>query len=156
MSSLGKLELKLPPVVVVLLVGLMMAGSARIAPNLAFAVPSRRAVAIGLAVVGTVIALAGVVSFRRARTTVDPRYPQRVSALVTSGIYRFTRNPMYLGMLVTLAGWAVELGHVLPFLFLPLFVAVLNRLQIQPEERVLVARFGPEFAEYSARVRRWI
>ena len=82
--------------------------------------------------------------------------PQKASALVTSGVYRITRNPMYLGMLLVLAGWAVWLGNAAALIGLPLFVGVLNLLQIAPEERVLRGRFGDAFTRYAARVRRWI
>ena len=112
--------------------------------------------ALGLALAGSVIALAGLVEFRRARTTFNPLDPARASALVTTGIYRVTRNPMYLGMLLVLLGWAVWLGNAAAFVGLPLFVAVLNLLQIAPEERVLRERFGDAFTRYAARVRRWI
>ena len=112
--------------------------------------------ALALAALGGGVALAGVLAFRRARTTVNPLAPQRASALVTSGIYRVTRNPMYLGMLIVLAGWAVWLGNAAAWLGLPLSVALLTVLQIRPEERILAERFGEDFKRYAARVRRWI
>ena len=156
MSTLDKMELKVPPVVVGLIVAILMWFSAQALPRFASVRLHQPRIAIGFVVVGLLIAIFGVVSFRRARTTVDPRYPQNVSALVTSGIYRATRNPMYLGMLWALAGWAFSLGHLFPFFFLPLFIAILNRLQIIPEERVLQGRFGPAFASYCTQARRWI
>lgn len=116
--------------------------------------PSWVAAVFGLA--GLASALAGWLAFRRARTTVNPLSPARASTLVVRGIYRHTRNPMYLGMLLVLAGWGVWLGNVLALLLLPLFVLTLNRLQIEPEERALRARFGEAFTQYAARVRRWI
>ncbi|HMN56588.1 MAG TPA: isoprenylcysteine carboxylmethyltransferase family protein [Ottowia sp.] len=112
--------------------------------------------ALALAAVGGTLALAGVAAFRRARTTVNPMAPERARALVTGGVYRFTRNPMYLGMLWVLAGWAVWLGNAAAWLGLPLSMALLTGLQIAPEERVLRARFGAEFERYAARVRRWL
>ncbi len=112
--------------------------------------------ALALAALGGGVALAGVLAFRRARTTVNPLAPQRASALVTSGIYRVTRNPMYLGMLIVLAGWAVWLGNAAAWLGLPLSVALLTVLQIRPEERILAERFGADLKRYAARVRRWI
>lgn len=112
--------------------------------------------ALTLAALGGGVALAGVLAFRRARTTVNPLAPQRASALVTGGIYRVTRNPMYLGMLIVLAGWAVWLGNAAAWLGLPLSVALLTVLQIRPEERILAERFGEDFKRYAARVRRWI
>ena len=112
--------------------------------------------AIGLALAGGLIALAGVWEFRRARTTVNPLAPQRASALVQTGVFGITRNPMYLGMLMVLIGWAAYLGNAASLAVLPLFVGVLNTLQIQPEERILRERFGEHFTRYAARVRRWV
>jgi protein-S-isoprenylcysteine O-methyltransferase Ste14 len=114
------------------------------------------AVAIGLALAGVLIALAGVREFARAGTTVNPLAPARASRLVSSGIFGHTRNPMYLGMLLVLAGWGVWLGNATAWLALPLLVAILNVLQIGPEERALRLRFGAEFERYAARVRRWV
>ena len=112
--------------------------------------------ALGLALAGGVIALAGLVEFRRARTTFNPLTPDRASALVTTGIYRVTRNPMYLGMLLVLLGLAVWLGNAAPFVVPPLSVLLLNQLQIRPEERILRERFGAHYAQYAGRVRRWV
>jgi protein-S-isoprenylcysteine O-methyltransferase Ste14 len=156
MSLTQKLELKIPPVIVGVAVAILMKCSAGMAPWLAFAPLHQPEIATALAVTGVLIASAGVFSFRRAHTTIDPRYPQNVSALVTSGIYHVTRNPMYLGMLTALASWALWLGHLLPVLFLPVFIATMNRFQIQPEERALIRRFGIDFTDYCARVRRWL
>lgn len=113
-------------------------------------------VAVALEIAGIAVAIAGVVSFRRARTTVNPLKPDAASALVVSGVYRWTRNPMYLGVLLCLLGWVVWLGSVPALFVLPLFVAYMNRFQIIPEETALRARFGAEFEAYRARVRRWI
>jgi protein-S-isoprenylcysteine O-methyltransferase Ste14 len=82
--------------------------------------------------------------------------PDAASAVVTGGVFRWSRNPMYLGMLVALAGWAAYLSNALAALLLPAFVAYLNRFQIRPEEQALLARFGPAYSEYMAAVRRWI
>lgn len=109
-----------------------------------------------LAVLGGAVALAGVHAVGRQRTTVNPLAPYRARVLVTDGIYRFTRNPMYLGMLLILAAWAVWLGNMLSGLILPLSMWVLTLLQIWPEERILRQRFGPAYADYAARVRRWL
>lgn len=115
------------------------------------------AAALALALAGGLIALAGVREFARARTTVNPLSPQRASHLVTGGIYQYTRNPMYLGMLLVLAGWGVWLGNAAALLAGPLLaVLVLDALQIAPEERVMRARFGDDYARYAAQVRRWL
>lgn len=150
------LELKIPPGVVVLVIAALMWLASREAPAFTFLLPAGRAVALGLVVVGAVIAGLGVVWFRRAGTTVNPLKPGTASSLVVSGIYRRTRNPMYLGMLVILSGWAVGLSNALAFAFLPVFILYLNRFQILPEERALASRFGEEFTAYQSKVRRWL
>jgi protein-S-isoprenylcysteine O-methyltransferase Ste14 len=153
---MSKLELKVPPVVVWVVIAVLMWAGARAVPSLGIAWPRRQGIATVMAAAGAVVAILGVVAFRRAKTTVNPLHPEKMSALVSGGIYRTTRNPMYLGMLIILAGWAVWLGNLLPCLFLPGFIAYMNRFQIVPEERMLTAMFGNEFAAYRARVRRWI
>lgn len=130
--------------------------AAELTPALAYSVPGRAAMAAIVAGTGAAIALAGVAAFRRASTTVNPVRPEAVSSLVTSGIYRVTRNPMYLGFLLSLVGWAVWLAHPLPFCLVPLFVLYMGRFQIAPEERVLRATFGESFESYAARTRRWL
>jgi protein-S-isoprenylcysteine O-methyltransferase Ste14 len=87
---------------------------------------------------------------------VNPLKPQTASALVASGIYRYTRNPMYLGMLVVVVGWAVFLANVLSALAIVLFPAYITRFQIKPEERVLLSLFGEQYVHYSHQVRRWL
>ena len=109
-----------------------------------------------LVAAGATLLLAGAWGFRKSGTTVDPTRPGKASALVTTGVYRYTRNPMYLGFLLLLAGWAAFLSNGWSLLVLPLFVASMNRFQIGPEERVLAEMFGQEFEDYSNRVRRWI
>ncbi len=113
-------------------------------------------VACALPVCGGLIAFAGAREFARAGTTFNPLAPQRASRLVTTGIFRHTRKPMYLGMLLVLAGWGVWLGNAAALAGLPLLVWTLNRLQIKPEERILRQRFGQDFERYAARVRRWV
>ena len=100
--------------------------------------------------------LAAFASFWRARTTINPLKPERASVLVTHGIYRFTRNPMYLSLLLLLVAYASQLWSW-PALVGPIvFVAYVTRFQIVPEERILASKFGQEYADYQRRVRRWI
>ena len=150
------LELKIPPVVIGLLLGATMVAIARLASAFNFAPPAGRLVAAAVATLGVIVAVAGVVSFRRAGTTVNPLQPAAASQLVVSGIYRWTRNPMYLGMLLVLLGWGLFLTNVLAFLSALAFIPLMNRLQIGPEERILTATFGPVFTSYQSAVRRWI
>jgi protein-S-isoprenylcysteine O-methyltransferase Ste14 len=150
------LELKIPPVALVIITAALMWLVSRMGPAFGLLLPARRALALGLVVAGAVISALGVVSFRRAGTTVNPIKPETAGSLVVSGIYRRTRNPMYLGFLLGLAGWAVFLSNALAFIFLPVFVLYLNRFQIRPEERALSSVFGKDFAAYQSKVRRWL
>lgn len=130
--------------------------AAQVMPAAGFPIPARQAFALGMAAVGAGVAVAGIASFRLAKTTVNPLKPETASSLVVSGIYQVTRNPMYLGALLVLIGWAILLANALAFIVSATFVLYLNRFQIAPEEKALATRFGPEFAAYSAAVRRWI
>lgn len=95
-----------------------------------------------------------VLLFRRAETSVVPFRP--AAALVTSGPYRLTRNPMYLGFVFLYLGLALWLGVLWALVLLPVAVAVVDRMVIAPEERYLERAFGEEYRRYRARVRRWL
>jgi protein-S-isoprenylcysteine O-methyltransferase Ste14 len=138
------LEFKVPPVALTLLFALMMWLTSIYEAPLPFPLPWRRAIAFFVCCAGLVIGLGGVVAFRRAKTTVNPITPEATTTMVTSGLYRFSRNPMYLGLLLVLIGWV------------PLFVLYMNRFQIIPEERVLSGKFAHQFTTYKKTVRRWI
>jgi protein-S-isoprenylcysteine O-methyltransferase Ste14 len=112
--------------------------------------------AASLVIIGCASCLAGVVSFKLAKTTVNPNKPEQASKLVTSGIYRISRNPMYLGFAFILAGWGVWLSSVWAMLGVVGFIGYLTLFQIMPEERALSKLFGDEFTAYKARVRRWL
>ena len=109
-----------------------------------------------VAAVGIAIDLAALVRFRKAATTVNPLDPSKASRLVTDGVFRISRNPMYLGLLLLLIGWAVWLGSVSPWLVLPLYVVVITLVQIIPEEQALSRNFGEQYLSYRQSVARWI
>jgi len=150
------LELKIPPVLVVAVTACLMWVVAWLLPTLNLLLPGRTPAAIVAALVGGLIALAGVIEFHRARTTTNPLRPGNASALVAGGIYRLTRNPMYLGLAVALLGWGIFLSNPASLAVLFPFVAYMNRFQIVPEEKALDSLFGKEFAEYRSKVRRWL
>ena len=150
------LDKKIPPPVVGLLVAGLMWGLAAWPPALGLPAGVRLPLAAALAVAGVGFDILGLVAFRRHRTTINPLRPERTSALVTGGVYRITRNPMYVGLALLLTAWAVWLSALWPFAGPALFVAYINRFQIVPEERVLEEKFGDEFRAYAARVRRWL
>lgn len=153
---LSALEHKLPPPAVALLLGAAMWWLAPHSLALEWPQALRAGLALLLVVVGGGFDMAGLWAFRRQRTTVNPLRPANASALVTGGVYRITRNPMYVGMALFLLAWAVWLGALGAFLGPVVFVAYITRFQIQPEERVLTALFGQAFTDYTRRVRRWL
>lgn len=117
-------------------------------------------VTLGLAIVliisGAIPGLSGVVAFIQHKTTANPHKPDNASKLVITGVYQFSRNPMYLGLLLWLVGWGVYLSSFTSMLFLPLFVLYMNQYQIIPEEKVLTELFGNDYKNYQQRVRRWL
>lgn len=151
-----KLELKVPPPVVALLIAAAMWGVMLLVPPAVPPTTLHMVIAIAIACAGIGIDIAGAVAFRRARTTINPLKPKATSALVTTGVYRFTRNPMYLGMVVVLLAWAIWLASPPALLGLPAFVLYIGRFQIAPEERALAGIFGEAFTAYRSRVRRWL
>lgn len=147
---------RLPPLPLAASVALLMWFVARATPSLAGSFPGSGAIAIALMAAAATMGLAGLLEFRRAQTTLNPLRPGKASALVTRGIYRHTRNPMYLALATALLALAAYLGHALAPLGVALFVAWMNRFQIPPEERAMSALFGDEFKRYCRAVRRWI
>lgn len=118
--------------------------------------PGRAPLAAAIAGAGLLIDIVSVAAFIRARTTVNPLAPEKANALVISGLYRVSRNPMYLGMALVLAGWAIWLGQPLTLLPVAAFVALIEVMQIRPEEKALEEKFGDDYRRYKKRVRRWI
>ena len=153
---MNSLELKIPPVVVGAVIALLMWLLARSFPAFAFTVEPMPIAAAGVALAGVAITGLAALSFRKAHTTVNPMKPSSTSSLVTSGIYRYTRNPMYLGFFLALIAWGLYLSNVLALLVLTAFILYMNRFQIEPEERALTVLFGQEFVQYTSRVRRWL
>ena len=150
------LELKIPPVAVVLLCGAAMWFTAARVPEPGFAFPGQRIVAGLLFIAGLAIGIRGVIAFRRHKTTVNPTTPGKASTVVTSDVFARTRNPMYLGLAIVLVAWTVFLGSLAAAVGIPVFVAYMTRFQIMPEERALAGLFGAPYDDYRRRVRRWI
>lgn len=150
------LELKVPPLALGLLMAALMWLATWAVPTFGFELPARTLFSVSVAVAGAVIGGLGFASFLRAKTTVNPMKPDSSSSLVVSGIYRFTRNPMYLAFLLGLLGWAIFLSNALAFFLLPAFIVYMNRFQIEPEEQALARLFGEQFVAYKSRVRRWL
>ena len=150
------LELKVPPPIVTLVLALLMWLTPAAAGFVQIPDAARVLGSLVLMGVGQAIGIAGLVAFRRAKTTVDPVKASSASSLVTGGVFRHTRNPMYVGFLLTLLAWAVFLVNPLAALWVIVFVLYITRFQIIPEERALASLFGAEYEAYKGRVRRWV
>ena len=148
---------KVPPLLLTVVMAALAWVIAQGLPGAAFEFSGRISVALVLAIVGAIICGMGVVSFRRAKTTMNPTKPDQASMLVTAGVYKISRNPMYLGFLAVLIGWSLYLANAVSLMVIPAgFVVYMNRFQITPEERVLKSLFGDAYTAYASRVRRWV
>lgn len=151
------LELKVPPPLQLVTAVLLLWGIGYLFPKFGFELAYRGVIAVCLLVLGAAIAASGVLAFRIHKTTINPLKPERSSMVVRTGIYRFSRNPMYLGMLLVLVGVAVVVSNLMAcMVVLPLFMGYMTRFQIIPEERALAAKFGADFAVYLREVGRWV
>mgnify|MGYP003673557609 CR=1 FL=1 len=152
---MSMLNLKVPPPVVLLISAVLMwLISERFPTN--NEPQFRLLIAPILAGLGLSIAVSGILSFRREATTVSPLTPERATSLVIVGIYKFTRNPMYLGLLLILIAWSVFLFSLYSALMLIVFVLYLTEFQIKPEEKALTTLFDDEYVAYTKSVRRWV
>jgi protein-S-isoprenylcysteine O-methyltransferase Ste14 len=147
---------KIPPPLIGLACAALMWWLDRALPGASVVPASLRGIGNAAIVIGVSIDVVALVSFLRARTTVNPLTPDAASTLVVKGPFRFSRNPMYLGLLCVLSGWAWRLGSASPLLCLPGFIAAVQTWQIVPEEQALRKKFGPAYDAYCQRVRRWI
>jgi protein-S-isoprenylcysteine O-methyltransferase Ste14 len=150
------LELKIPPPALALIFGVLMWLASELVTPVALPFFVRVSVAVVIASAGLVSGVSGMRAFVGAKTTMNPFKPSATSSLVTGGVYRITRNPMYLSLLLYLLAWSVYLSTWLAVLFVPVFVVYITEFQIKPEERTLSSLFGAEYASYKERVRRWL
>ena len=150
------LTLKIPPVIVVFIFACVMWMMALFNVWASISIPAEEVVALVIGLIGSSLVIAGAVEFRAAKTTVNPLTPELATSIVTKGIYRFSRNPMYLGFLIMLGAWGVFLGNSVAITLMPVFVGYMNRFQIIPEEKALLAQFEDDYAHYLASTPRWL
>ena len=153
---MNALELKIPPPIVALLLASAMWGVSLVTPLLEISSPARVAAAVTIAVLGAGFDIAAVILFFRRRTTINPMKPAKTSVLVVTGVYTVTRNPMYVGLLFFLVAWAVYLASAWAMAGPLAFVLYINRFQIEPEERMLLKKYGNSYKAYKSSVRRWL
>jgi protein-S-isoprenylcysteine O-methyltransferase Ste14 len=151
-----KLGLKVPPVAQGIIALILIWLLSRYWPVYRMNTIFQGAVALSIISIGLCVGALAVGVFLKLRTTVDPRYPNKTIRLVTTGIYKYSRNPMYLAILMVLIGVSVYLGALSSILILLIFVIYINQFQIVPEERSLEQKFGDSYRQYAKGVRRWV
>lgn len=147
--------MKVPPAVIMLIFGGLMYVLDRFLPVGEFDFFGRQELAMILSGLGVLVILISVIQFFIKKTTVDPLNPKKTSKLVTNGVYNYTRNPMYLGMLLFLLAFGLKLGNAFNTLMAAGFVSYINHFQIKPEEEMLMELFGQEYSIYCKLTRRW-
>lgn len=156
MNVASRLELRVPPPLLFAAFAMVMWIVAGHPPIWVESTPLRHITVGVLATIGTILSGGGLISFGVAWTTIDPIHPQAASKLVTRGVYRITRNPMYVGLVLLMAAWSIQIGSAVAAIGVPIYACWLHRLQVLPEERALRDRFGKAYVEYCRTVRRWL
>ncbi len=150
------LKTKIPPPVYMLLFGIAMYFLAKAFPSPVLLEPVERSIGYAFAALALLLDFSAILQFFKLKTTVNPIKPQNTRTIVNKGMYRFSRNPMYLGLFFWLVAWAIYLAVPAPFLLLPVFIWLITVMQIIPEEKVLEEKFGDDYLNYKKQVRRWI
>ncbi len=150
------LQLKIPPPVYALSIGLIMWLLNQHLPIVHWISSPWNKVGIAIALLAIVLDLSSLYLFLKKQTTINPMNPKGTQGLVSGGLYQYSRNPMYVGLLMILFGYAIWLGSITPFLVLPLFYWLITEMQIKPEETILEEKFGTEYLDYKNSVRRWL
>ena len=152
--KLKRLCLKIPPPIVAIICGLMIWKFSELLPTLIINVEIRHGIAYTLLGIAGAIDIWALLSFRQQKTTIDPRYPHKTSSMVTTGIYHYTRNPMYLGLVLILSATSIYFAALLGFFIIAVFILYMNMFQIKPEEEALEKQFREEYLSYKTKVRR--
>ena len=150
------MELKIPPLLQLIILGSLMWLTSIYANYFRFNFKYNNEFALFCLTTGAVIIGLSIVTFNRAETTITPLHPDKVSNLVKIGIYQYTRNPMYLGLLLILFSIGGYLQNLASMFVLPIFVWFISQYQIMPEEEALQKVFGQDYKNYQDSVRRWI
>ncbi len=147
---------KIPPPIIAAICAAFAWQISQLTPELTLLWEPRMVVAIAIGLLGLTLDIVSLLAFRRADTTFNPLSPEKANTVVHEGIYRLTRNPMYLGLALILFSFCIYLGNPLSILAVIAFIAYITRFQIIPEERALTEKFGQSYTQYRNSVRRWI
>lgn len=150
------LELKIPPPLVAVIFATLIWLTAKNLPQLVLSLNIRYTILIAALLMMICIETSSLMAFKQNQTTINPIKPEKTSSLVTSGIYQWTRNPMYLGLTIILIGWSLFLSSIYALVLVIGFVLYISRFQIQPEERALEKTFGEHYLDYKQKARRWL
>lgn len=153
---MSPLALKVPPPIAAAIVAGIMWLISSSSDALALPTTVRISLVVFLTIAGTGFSLAGAIALRQAKTTVNPTKPESASSLVVSGVYRITRNPMYVGLLLMLVAWCIFLSAPWAIAGPVAFFLYIGKFQIAPEEQVMSQKFGADYLAYKVRVRRWL
>ena len=148
------IKTKFPPPLVALTFGFLIYYTKNIFPKIEI----KNEIIFGsfMIISGLIIILSAIILFKKYQTTISPLNPSNATKLITNGIYKFSRNPMYLGLLLVLLGISITLNLTGGFFFILLFILYMNLFQIIPEENAMVDLFKDQFIDYKKNVRRWI
>ena len=149
-----RLRNRIPPPIVTLAFILLSFWLTSYLPKLVFNYQGLLSVLMIL--IGLTIMVIAVKTFKKNETTLNPLSPREASYLVTNGIFSYTRNPMYLGMIIILLGVTIYNGVYIGIIILPCFVLYLTEFQIKPEEEAMEEIFSADYTDYLKRVRRWL
>jgi protein-S-isoprenylcysteine O-methyltransferase Ste14 len=153
---MNALKLKIPPPIYALGIAYIMWLLNRHFPVAHFIESPWNKIGIGIILIALLFDVWSILLFFKKRTTPNPMKPSNASGLVTEGLYKISRNPMYVVMIIMLVGYGVWLGSVTPFLVIPLCYWVITEMQIKPEEKALGEKFGKDYQDYKNSVRRWL
>ena len=148
------IKTKIPPPIVALAFGFLIYYTKNIFPKIEIVLGN--VFGSFMIIIGLFIILSAIILFKKYKTTITPLNPSNATKLIVHGIYKFSRNPMYLGLLLVLSGISIIQNPIGGSLFVPSFILYINHFQIIPEESAMLDLFKDDFLKYKENVRRWI
>ena len=153
---MSSLELKIPPVIVFLVAALGLYFTPIVGTYSMILGSYIKVISIAVLFIAIFIGVLGVITFKKAKTTVHPVNITKTSSLVTNGIFSYSRNPMYLAMALVIVSMSIHTNNVLSLLWVLPYCAFITQFQIKPEEKMLLSLFNQDYVQYMSSVRRWL